>query len=349
MIILSKDPEVIEFGFDPIEATITPTEHFYVRDHFERPEIDLETWRLQVQGCVAATIELSYNDLVSLPSKRLPATLECAGNGRKFLVPPSKGVQWHLGGAGTADWFGVPLSEVLNRAGLNTNASEIIFQGADRGEAIAEDKPTPAGEIHFERSIPITKAMKDVLLAYKINGEDLTPAHGFPLRVIVPGWYAMSSVKWLNKIVVSDRPFTGYFQTVDYSYWTRESGQPVRVPISTLQVKSAIARPHPAEVIPCDTEYAIHGAAWSGEAMIKQVEVSTDSGATWSNAAFQSDPVLNAWRLWSFNWRTPQAPQEVTLLARATDERGNTQPLQHNQDYDDYMIHFCLPIEVIVQ
>lgn len=349
MIVRSEAPEVLEFPFAELDSVVTPSEKFYVRDHFDRPDIDLQTWRLRVEGCVSQSLELSYEDIVAMPSTTVLATLECAGNGRQFLVPAPQGVQWQLGGIGTAEWVGVPLSAILERAGLTPKASEIVFRGADCGHVDSVEKPAPPGLIHFERGVPLAKAISDVILAYKMNGAELTPAHGFPLRVIVPGWYAVASVKWLTRILVSEHPFDGYYQSLDYTYYSRESGEAVRVPITKLHVKAEIARPQLNEVLPRDREYEIFGAAWSGESEIARVEVSTDGGGTWLEATLLGKAKPNAWRLWKFDWRTPSTPQAVTLLARATDDQGNTQPVQHNSDYADYMIHFCLPIPVRIE
>jgi DMSO/TMAO reductase YedYZ molybdopterin-dependent catalytic subunit len=349
MIVRSEAPEVLEFPFAELDGVVTPSEKFYVRDHFDRPNIDLATWRLRVDGCVSNPLELSYEEIVSMPSVSVLATLECAGNGRQFLVPPPNGVQWQLGGIGTAEWTGVPLSVILERAGMEAHASEVTFQGADCGHVDSAEKPAPPGLMHFERSVPVAKAMNDVILAYKMNGSDLTAAHGFPLRAIVPGWYAVASVKWLTTITVSDHPFTGYYQSLDYTFCSRESGKAVRVPISKLKVKAAIARPQPNEVLSRDQDYEIFGAAWSGESKIKRVEVSTDGGGTWRDATLLGTRVQNAWQLWKYNWRTPATAQSVTLLARATDDQGNTQPVSHDPDHEDYMIHFCLPCPVRIE
>jgi DMSO/TMAO reductase YedYZ molybdopterin-dependent catalytic subunit len=258
-------------------------------------------------------------------------------------------VQWQLGGIGTAEWLGVPLSAILGRAGLSKNATEVIFRGADCGHVESAEKPAPAGLMHFERSVPIAKAMDDVIVAYKMNGSDLTADHGFPVRVIVPGWYAVASVKWLTAITVSDEPFEGYYQSLDYTFCSRDSGKAVRVPISKLQVKAEIARPQPNELIAADQDYEIFGAAWVGESQIARVEVSTNGGGTWADATLIGTAVRNAWMLWKYTWRTPAAPGPVTLLARATDAQGNSQPVEHNPDYEDYMIHFCLPIPVRIE
>lgn len=349
MIIRSSRPEVIESPFEELDGNITPTERFYVRDHFPQPSLSLDQWCLRVEGKVRKTIEISYEDLLAMPSKTICATLECAGNGRTFLVPPVSGVQWQLGAVGNAEWTGVPFSAVLDRAGMSADAREVIFEGADRGEPEANGKPVPRGPIHFARSVPVEKAMRDVLLAYRMNGEPLNLAHGFPLRVIVPGWYAMASVKWLNRIVVSDKEFGGYFQTTDYAFWTREFGDSVRVPITRMQTKAQIAKPQPNERIPNNAHYEIFGAAWCGEAEIRKVEISTNGGTLWNQCTLLGESIPNSWRLWKFAWHTPTSPGPVTLMARATDSLGNSQALEHHHDCAEYMISFCLPIKVEIE
>lgn len=347
MIIRSAQPEVIEYPFSELRTMITPTEKFYVRDHFPRPELNLDTWRLRIEGAVNRTVELTYKDILAMPQRSIVATLECAGNSRSFLVPPSPGVQWGLGGIGTAEWSGASLSTVLKEAGIKDNACDVILEGADQGKVDPSCGPHPQEAIHFARSLPLQKALDDdVLLAYCMNGEPLTVAHGFPVRAIVPGWYAVASVKWLTRMIVSERPFHGYFQSVDYGYWRQDQDGVSRVPITTLRVKSEIARPQAHEVLRINQDYEIFGACWVGETDIQQVEVSTDGSETWQSATFLGEAVRNAWRLWKHNWRTPPAPQKVVLYARALDGQGNSQPMYHNHNNEDYMINFCLPIEV---
>src|SRR6266516_599582 len=211
-IVRGEDPLNLEMPFSSLDQFITPTEAFYVRTHFPIPKIDKRDWRLRVEGNVEKPFELGYEDLLRMQSRTIAVTLECAGNNRNFLEPKVKGVQWGLGAVGTAEWTGVPLSILLDRAGVKPEAVEVILEGADGGEL--EDPKSPAGELKFARSIPLTKARNDVLLAYKMNGNDLPPQHGFPVRAIVPGWYAMASIKWLQRIIVTDRPFNGYYHTL---------------------------------------------------------------------------------------------------------------------------------------
>src|SRR3979490_1852161 len=218
-IVRSEEPPNLEMPFETLDGFITPTKSFYVRTHFPIPKIDKDKWRLRVEGEIEKPFELNYEDLLKLESRTIPATLECAGNNRNLLETKVKGVQWGLGAVGNAEWTGVPLSILLERAGVKPRAREVILEGADGGTP--DDPKGPVGELRFARSIPLSKARGDVLLAYKMNNVDLPPEHGFPVRAIVPGWYAVASVKWLQRIIVTDKPFNGYYQTLDYAYWKR--------------------------------------------------------------------------------------------------------------------------------
>lgn len=347
MIIRSRNPKVLEYSFAELDTYVTSPDQFYVRNHFPEPAIDIKSWRLKVDGCVMHPLELAYNQLLEMPGRTLIATLECAGNNRVFLDPPVDGVQWGLGGISNAEWTGVPLATVLKRAGIKPEAVDVIIEGADSGEVPKE--PKPVGAIHFARSLPVDKAMDDdVLLCYRMNGSELPQAHGYPLRAIVPGWYAMASVKWVKRISVTERPFKGYFQTTDYAYWEMRDEQAVRTPISRMLVKAEIARPSPHEIIPQCTDYRVAGAAWAGESNIAAVDVSTDGGRTWTKAKLLGEPVVNAWRFFEYLWNTPSSPGSYSLVARATDEQGNTQPMAHDLNRGGYMINCCMPVAVEV-
>src|ERR1700746_3297037 len=344
-IVRSEEPLNLEMPFETTDNFITPTKSFYVRTHFPIPKIDRDAWWLHVEGEVEKPFAINYEQLTALESVMAPVTLECAGNNRNFLEPKVKGVQWRLGAVGTAEWTGVPLSVLLDRATLKPNANEIILEGADCG--MLEEPKSPPGEIKFARSIPLEKARRDVLLAYKMNGADLPPEHGFPLRAIVPGWYAMASIKWLQRIIVADRAFTGYYQTIDYAYWQRtdyghwQRGEEIAelTPLTEMQVKAEIARPAEGETVPANRSVPVHGAAWACDAEITKVELSTDGGVTWKDAKLLGESKPNAWRLWQFNWQTPLSPGTQTLIARATDSRGLTQPLHRDPDRGTYMIN----------
>src|SRR5207248_480164 len=298
---------------------------------------------------------LNYEELLKLESLTVPVTLECAGNNRHFLEPKVKGVQWGLGAVGTAEWTGVRLSVLLHRAVVRPNAREVILEGADHG--MLADPKSPPGELRYSRSIPLEKAQRDVLLAYRMNGKDVPPEHGFPVRAIVPGWYAMASVKWLQRIIVTDRPFAGYYQTLDYAYWKRteyahwQRGENVAelTPLTEMQVKAEIARPAEGETVPANTSVCVCGAAWACDAEITKVELSFDGGATWNETKLLGESNSNAWRLWEFTWQTPSQSEKQTLIARATDSLGRTQPSHRAPDRGTYMINHVLPIQVEVK
>jgi DMSO/TMAO reductase YedYZ molybdopterin-dependent catalytic subunit len=346
-IVRGESPLNLEMPFEKLERFITPTELFYVRTHFPIPNIDRDAWWVRIEGEVENPYAINYEELLELKSVTIPVTLECAGNNRNFLQPKVKGVQWHLGAVGTAEWTGVPLSILLDRAGVRANACEVILEGADGG--MIEDPKSPPGKLQFARSIPLEKARADVVLAYKMNGGNLPPEHGFPVRAIVPGWYAVASVKWLQRIVVTDQTFTGYYQTIDYAYWKRREQEAELTPLTEMQVKAEIAKPAEGETVPANSSVRVHGAAWTSDGEIRKVELSVDGGATWNEANLLGEPKLNAWRLWEFNWQTPAAPGKQTLIARATDSLSRTQPVLRNPDRGTYMINHLLPIEVEVR
>ncbi len=346
-IVRGEDPLNLEMPFSTLDQFITPIKSFYVRTHFPIPAIDKDAWWLNVEGEVEKPFAINYEELLKLESLTIPVTLECAGNNRNFLEPKVKGVQWGLGAVGTAEWTGVPLSILLDRAELKHAACEVVLEGADEG--VLEDPKSPAGELKFARSVPLAKARNDVLLAYKINGIELPPQHGFPLRAVVPGWYAMASIKWLQRIIITDRPFTGYYQTMDYAYWRRRGDIAELTPLTEMQTKAQIAHPAEGEVVAVNSNVRVGGAAWTSDGEITKVELSTDGGATWNEAKLVGESKPNAWRLWEFDWRTPSKPGEQTLIARATDSYGRTQPVQRDLDRGTYMINHLLPIAVEVR
>jgi DMSO/TMAO reductase YedYZ molybdopterin-dependent catalytic subunit len=346
-ILRGESPLNLEMPFEKLEGFLTPIESFYVRTHFPIPSINRDAWWLRIEGDVDNPFAINYEQLLELESVTVPATLECAGNNRCFLEPKAKGVQWGLGAVGTAEWTGVPLSTLLDRAHAKTNGRHVVLEGADGG--ILEDPKSPSGELKFARSIPVAKARADVLLAYKMNGRELPPEHGFPVRAIVPGWYAMASVKWLQRIIVTEQPFTGYYQTIDYAYWDRQNAIAELKPLTEMQVKAQIAKPAEGDVVPANSGVRVHGTAWTSNGEITKVELSTDEGATWTEAKLLGESKPNAWRLWEFSWQTPGAPGTRTLIARATDSIGRTQPVERDRDRGTYMINHLLPIEVEVR
>jgi DMSO/TMAO reductase YedYZ molybdopterin-dependent catalytic subunit len=347
LIVREREPANLEMPFANLSDFLTPTERFYIRSHFAVPKLDSRSWQLQVSGAVKKPLTLSYADLLALPTRTAAVTLECAGNGRAFLEPKSKGVQWALGAVGTAEWTGVPLADVLERAGIQPSAVDVLLVGADHGEP--KNEPKPAGALAFGRSIPLTKALRpEVLLASAMNGKPLTAHHGYPVRAIVGGWYGMASVKWLTRIVVTDRPFHGYDQTIDYAVWDRRDGVPSLAPITEIEIKSSIARPTMGEVLPAGKDYRVFGAAWSGGANVSKVELSTDGGASWTATHLMGKEVPFSWRLWEHTWTKPAAGKHK-LMVRATDSRGQSQPLRRDPDRRNYVINHVVTTEVEVR
>jgi len=349
MIVRMRTPENLEFPFSELKSINTPNEQFFVRSHFAVPKIDAKTWKLSVEGAVERPLEFTLEDLKKLPPVTMPITLECAGNGRVFLVPQARGLQWGLGAVGTAEWTGIPLSTLLEKAGVRADAVEVILVGADSG-AITSDPASP-GVIPFDRSIPLAKAKKpEVMLAYQMNGEELSPSHGYPLRAVVGGWFGMAAVKWLRKIIVTEKPYAGFWQTYDYAYFERrDGGLPQLTPVTRMLPKAAIARPTFGEVVPAGKPYTIHGAAWAGESALAKVEISSDGGKSWLPAKLTGAEKPFCWRTWEFPWQVPAGKGPIKLVARATDAAGATQPDQRDTDRRSYMINHLVPVEVLVR
>ncbi len=321
----------------PISAlaeSVTPTALFYVRNHFEAPRTDAKSWRLIVDGLVQRPGTYSLNDLQRGAQRTLPVTLECAGNGRTLMVPRPRGTPWTYGAVGTAHFTGISLHLLLKHAGVRPEACEVLFVGADKGEV----KP---GRVEpFARSLPLEVARNpDTLLAWAMNGEPLAPEHGFPLRVVVPRWYGVASVKWLVQVTALSKPFEGYFQKDQYVY-DQEPQTPPGTPVTVVRVRSIIARPADRAVLDLD-EIEVVGTAWSGGGVIHRVEVSTDGGRTWTEAKVAAMRSPYAAVPWQFLW-IPKVPGPYVLAARATDSTGNTQPLDsvwNAHGYGNNVVH----------
>jgi DMSO/TMAO reductase YedYZ molybdopterin-dependent catalytic subunit len=348
LIIRQKEPKNLETPFDEVNSFLTPAELFYIRSHFLAPNVELGSYQLRIDGAVRNPFHLSYQELRDMPSKTRVATLECAGNSRVFLVPQVGGAQWGLGAVGNAEWTGVPLAALLERAGMEEGACEIVLEGADHG--MPTEPPIPPVPIPYARSLPRDKAIqREVLIAYQMNGRDLPLDHGYPVRVIVPGHYAMASVKWLTRVHAVREPFQGYWQTSDYGYWDYLDAKPVRRALGEMKLKSEIARPRVYETLPGNRVCTVFGAAWAGETEVIEIAVSTDGGRSWAEAEFLDPVQRHAWRRWKFDWLTPKQPGKYILLARAKDVNGGVQPDKHDQNYGSYVITHPLPIEVFVE
>ena len=348
MIIRQKEPTNLETPMDQLDSYLTPAELFYIRSHFLAPKLEPASYQLRVDGAVKNPISLSYQQLRDMPSETRVATLECAGNSRVFLIPQVSGAQWELGAVGNAEWTGVSLGALLERAGLEEDACEIVLEGADSGTP--KEEPVPPDPISYSRSLPRDKAIqREVLIAYQMNGRDLPLHHGYPVRAVIPGHYGMASVKWLTHIQAVREPFRGYWQTSDYGYWDYQDGKPVRRALGEMKLKSEITRPRVYETLVPNQRYTVFGVAWAGETDVTGISVSTDGGETWAEAEFL-DPVYRyAWRRWKFDWLTPKKLGRYTLLSRATGADGGVQPANHDQNYGTYVINYPLPIEVFIE
>jgi DMSO/TMAO reductase YedYZ molybdopterin-dependent catalytic subunit len=316
LVVLTTAPLNAETPLSAQIGIITPNARFYVRNHFRVPRVDPDSWSLTVNGVVRHHLALSLAELRRLPSRSVIATLECAGNGRGLLDRSVPGEQWKLGAVSTAEWTGVPLVEVLDRAGVESSAREIVCRGADSGK-------THDGKelLKFERSLPVEAARnEDVLLAYAMNGETLPANHGGPLRLVVPGWYGMASVKWLAQIEATSRPFTGYFQAERYVIAPPEAGAPSQ-PLTQMRVRALITQPEHGDVVR-KGELVIRGFAWSGRGDVNRVDV--DAGQGWQTARLLDEPLPHAWRRWELMTRA--SPGRMVLRARARDASNDTQP-----------------------
>jgi DMSO/TMAO reductase YedYZ molybdopterin-dependent catalytic subunit len=307
-----ENPYNAETPLDRLDGGIVPAADFFVRSHFAVPEIDRRSWRCTVGGSV-----VDFEALSALPRRRVVVTLECAGNGRTLLRPEVQGAPWRLGAAGTAEFEGVALSEVLDRAGID-GAREILFRGADEGQ-VADGRT-----LAFERSLPIEVARDpDVLLAWGMNGAPLAREHGAPVRLLVPGWYGVASVKWLVEVRPLPTPYRGYFQGESYVY-RGSTAFPDGTPVTAIRVRSIISSPEDGARVAAG-EIEVRGSAWSGSGPIARVEVSANAGETWTEAALKPTAAPHAATGWTAAVRVA-GPGDVEIRARATDQAGNTQP-----------------------
>ena len=309
-----------------LTSWLTPNERLFVRSHFGPPNpeaIDPTVWQLKVGGKVDQPLSLSLTELKQFEPATVTSVLQCSGNGRAFHRPKVPGVQWERGAVGNLEWTGVRLKDVLAKAGLKSQARHVQFLGADR--------PVLASVPLFVRSIPIEKALHpDTLLAFEMNGRPIPLLHGAPLRLITPGWMAESCIKWLTEITVQTGEATGYYMQQAYripvTTVAPESGlpEPRMLPVEEMPVKSLVTAPADGESVPIGP-IAVKGVAWAGEARVVKVEVSVDGGTSWEPARLLGEEHPYAWRQWQFVWNAKTAGT-ATVLCRATDARGETQP-----------------------
>ncbi len=325
-----------------IGGVVMPAAHFYVRNHFTTPVLDPELYELTVTGRVEQPLRFRLRDLRNMPSQSLVATLECAGNGRAHFDPPVAGEQWHFGAASTAEWTGVPLVEVLDRAGLAAGAHDVVFRGADAGLVDGATAP-----VRFERALSVDDAVSSgALVAYAMNGEELPLQHGRPVRLIVPGWYSVASVKWLTEIEVIGHPFEAFFQTQRYMYEWERDGAVVREPVRLQRVRALIAEPTEGASVPAG-DLVVRGVAWSGAAPIERVDVSIGEGP-WQPARLIGERRRHSWQWWELLTHC-DVRGASTVRARATDLAGRTQPEQPEWNRLGYGSNAIQTISIVVE
>jgi DMSO/TMAO reductase YedYZ molybdopterin-dependent catalytic subunit len=306
-------PQIVQnqLVWEEMDSWITPNEKFFSITHFNRPVIDAASWRLEIDGLVNQPLSLTLEDIKSRPRQEVTYTIECSGNtGLPFLT----------GVIGNATWAGTPLAPLLEEAGVQPEAIEVIFWGTDAGEVEARDMTMRQ---HFARSMSIEDASNpDYILAYEMNGEALPEKNGFPLRLIVPGWYGVANVKWLQRIELSDRRLQSQFMARDY-VTVREVEQDGETVWTETGVRHMRLKSAPARVTRAEDAYRITGAAWG--APIAKVEVQIDDGP-WQEATLNtSEQAEFAWTIWYLDWPNP-TPGEHSVTSRATDTAGHVQP-----------------------
>ena len=345
-LILHNDrPEDLETPSKDLETWLTPNDAFFVRQHLPRPTVDLQSYRLTVNGAVEKQLSLGLDELRKLPQHKVTATLECTGNGRGFYRPRVPGIQWMRGAIGNAEWSGPRVADVLRLARAKMDAPYLDIDGADSGVAKTPD---------FIRSMPMRKALdSSTLVALDMNSEQIPEIHGRPLRLIVPGWDGTSWVKWVTRLSVAMEPNKGFFMNPAYrhpKYAVPPGSPPVPAELEVIEgmpVKSVITTPaDQARVVRAGL--TIRGFAWAGEEKVLRVDVSTDGGSRWSAAELTPQNLNFAWRLWSYRWTAPQ-PGYYTIMSRATDSTGRVQPIVAEWNPSGYLWNAIDRIGVVVE
>ncbi|MFJ7469146.1 sulfite oxidase [Peribacillus frigoritolerans] len=294
---------------------------FFRRNHFTYPTLSYSNYWLPINGLVSAPLLLSMQDILQYPSKTVEVVLECSGDKRNLFEPKIFGEQWEKGAISQGKWKGVPLRTLLELSGIGEEAKEVVVEGYDYGLR------TDLDEVYtYMRSLPIAKALhQDTIIAYEYNNQPIPFKHGYPLRLIVPQWYAMASVKWIKQISVINTTFNGPFQTIDYMYYPNKDNDQNAFPVTEININSTIQKPLDMEKINTGV-HLIKGIAWTGKGVITKVEISIDDGYTWSNAAIlPGKNVGYGWVSWSFEWDISEKG-EYTIKSRATDSFGRIQP-----------------------
>ena len=332
----ASEAQNLAYPLREIQGTLTSPDLFFVRDHFSEPQLSLETWQLRIEGRVAHPYQLGFSDLLELPSKKVEAVLECSGNAANGSAA-SNGI-----------WEGVPISYLLEPAGIDREAAFIAFEGADTGR-LFQNSPSLA----YAQLVPLEKCLDaSSLVAFKLNDLYLPRRNGFPARALFPGWYAMDSVKWVRRIMVlnsGDRQCAFYQSGMDrvYNRVVRTDDGPRITRLSAIQVKSVIAWPSDKMNLPAG-RHLVWGFAWSGGGAIREVAVSIDGGRTWNPAQVQTSTDRFRWARWSYAWNP--SPGDYVMMSRATDSQGSQQPVQRDKTRKDiYELNWCAPLQCNVR
>jgi DMSO/TMAO reductase YedYZ molybdopterin-dependent catalytic subunit len=344
LITRSLSPENQESPIHFLKPGLISSKYFYRRNHFSYPPLSEQNFFLPIQGKVTRPITFHYLDLLNMPAKTMDVVLECAGNNRSKFRPKVFGEQWEEGAISQGRWKGVPLKYLLSITGILDQAKEVVFEGHDFGK-----RTDLEGAYSFSRSLPLDKALHpDTFIAYEYNGKPIPFKHGYPLRLIVPQWYAMASVKWLKKITIIDHLFQGPFQTIDYIYYPNKENENNSFPVTTMNIRSMIQQPSDYSVIDQGI-HSIKGIAWTGEGNITKVQLSFDYGKHWHEAMLQQDPFQKySWTQWIFTWQAVQKG-EYTILSRATDSKGRMQPMEPMWNQKGYGYNAISKIHVKVE
>jgi DMSO/TMAO reductase YedYZ molybdopterin-dependent catalytic subunit len=331
----------------PLEALrypITPTGMHYLLIHYDIPAVNINEWRLTIGGLVSKSLSLTLEEIKKRPTRTIPVTMECAGNGRALFSPRRISQPWLFEAIGTAEWTGTPLRGLLEEGGLQPDVVELVFTGLDRG---VEGNQVQS----YQRSLSLSDATRDeVLLAYAMNGEPLQPQHGYPLRLLVPGWYGMTSVKWLERIEAVAQPFQGYQMVNVYRYAATMDtpGEPVTlIRPRALMIPPGIPDFMTRARLIAAGSVTLTGRAWAGRRSVTAVEVSIDDGSTWSEAELDEAFSPYAWRGWTFHWEA--RPGTYNLSVRATDSDGNLQPIDQEWNTGGYGNNGVQRVNVIVE
>ncbi|ALC91593.1 sulfite oxidase [Bacillus sp. FJAT-18017] len=314
-------PENQETPIQFIDTDFVPNKLFYRRNHFSYPALTYSNYWLPINGSVTKPTVLSMQDILQMPSKTLHVVLECSGDKRRFFKPKVFGEQFEKGAISQGIWKGVPLRFLLERSGIREGAREVVFEGYDFGERTDLDDVFP-----YARSLPLEKALHpDTIIAYEYNNKPIPFKHGYPLRLIVPQWYGMASVKWIKQIRVIDSNFTGPFQVIDYMYYPNRENNKDAFPVREINVNSTIQKPLDMQILNTG-KHLIKGIAWTGNGFISKVEISVDGGSNWLTVTLE--PARNegyGWQSWSYEWNAANKGEYV-IQSKATDSYGRTQP-----------------------